>query len=316
MRSLPHKKGITLIELLVVIGIVSILVALLLPAVQSARASARRLQCGNNLRQLGIALHQYQADYQVFPPGQTGLGHSLFVAILPYIEQNAMQNVFNFTVNPIYEALNLTAAKTQITAFLCPAEVTVKSYYGKTSYAGNFGSSLSLNSFDGLFSPNLTGAFPDAQVGPGGVSDGLSNTAAIAEWLVGTNFISDPRRVFYQIPKLDNSMDFNEFRTRCNSVNVSREPTSYTAKGGRWDEGIWPVTLYDHAISVNGPNCIVAEPAPPRGLAGGASSSSLHPGGSNVVMADGHQRFVKNSIDPNVWRAMGTRGQGDFVGIE
>lgn len=316
MKRRPPRNGITLIELLVVIGIVSILVALLLPAVQSARASARRLQCSNNLRQLGIALHQYQADYQVFPPGQTGLGHSLFVAILPYIEQNSMQNVFNFTVNPVYEAFNMTAARTQLTAFLCPAELTIRNAYGITSYAGNMGSSCSLNTFDGLFSPDISVAFPDAQVGPGGITDGLSNTAAIAEWLVGSNFISDPRRSFYQIPKLDNSMDYNEFRTKCTTINTSRVPISFRMKGVRWDSGDWPTTLYDHAISVNGTNCILAEPAPPRGITGGASSGSIHIGGSNVVMADGHQRFVKNSIAPNIWRAMGTRGQGDLVEVD
>src|SRR6266851_4573200 len=119
---MPRKRSaFTLIELLVVIAIIAVLVALLLPAVQQARESARRAQCKNNLKQIGLALHNYHEALQVFPPGRivnyvNGQGHcfSAYAHLLPYLDQTPIYNLINFTMNPD-DAGNANAAVTALT---------------------------------------------------------------------------------------------------------------------------------------------------------------------------------------------------------
>lgn len=313
MISQQDRKGFTLIEVIVVIGIIMILISLLLPAVQSVRESARRIQCSNNLKQLGIATHRYITDFNMFPAGMTTRGHSIFVTLLPYLEMNPVSNLFNFTASPsiIYDHCNSTASSIQLNILLCPDESRYNNFSGVTTYAGNVGSSLFFNRFDGLF------AYGDHhQVRLAGVTDGLSNTAAMAEWLLGYGWATDPRRLYYSIGKLNNAIDSNEFRQKCMVRVSSGNPLPYTPKGMRWDDGRWPATLYDHAVPINGPNCKAHDNFDFVAIIGGTTSGSLHVNGANVLMADGHQRFIRNSIDPVVWRSMGTRNSGEVIGLE
>ncbi|WZO98858.1 DUF1559 domain-containing protein [Isosphaeraceae bacterium EP7] len=198
------RRGFTLIELLVVISIIAVLIALLLPAVQSAREAARRMQCTNNLKQLGLALHNYNTAVGAFPPGivtsadyPTTLGSwtvwSPQSMLLPYLEQTPLYNAANFSWaccfdGPIPDAVNSTVYLTRIGPFLCPTDA----YAGIehiNSYVGSLGSSTRSYPADGM----TNGIFQvydsnkrSSSVTLAQVTDGSSNTIAFSEALVGT----------------------------------------------------------------------------------------------------------------------------------
>jgi prepilin-type N-terminal cleavage/methylation domain-containing protein/prepilin-type processing-associated H-X9-DG protein len=197
-----HRRGFTLIELLVVIAIIAVLIALLLPAVQAAREAARRAQCVNNLKQLGLAAHNYLSSQNCFPPecttNQFNLTASWSVSwtdsILPQIEQTALFNSFNFSLTSTDQS-NTTAGYTLISTLICPSEnLTARpaSPWAPLNYAGNIGGPGSISMWSGVIVPNTnpnwynnsnnTGA-----VGTQSITDGTSNTAMWSEHLIGLN---------------------------------------------------------------------------------------------------------------------------------
>ncbi len=213
------RRGFTLIELLVVIAIIAVLIALLLPAVQSAREAARRIQCTNNLKQLGLALHNYisatgsvpvgiDTSIAGYPPGYSPGGLSQWTAwsaqalLLPYAEQGPLYNAANFSVNCCYFSQSLGAAKnstvinTRIAAFLCPSDANA----GQTcinSYLGSIGPSTIAYPLDG----NTTGIFRiydvnyrSSSVTLAAITDGTSNTLAFSESLVGDSKVASTYR--------------------------------------------------------------------------------------------------------------------------
>jgi prepilin-type N-terminal cleavage/methylation domain-containing protein/prepilin-type processing-associated H-X9-DG protein len=206
-----RRSAFTLIELLVVIAIIAVLIALLLPAVQAAREAARRAQCTNNLKQLGLAVHNYLSTNNVFPlqtmyPANSsvsaGWSYGWPLALLPNLEQTPLFNAFNFSIGVPglgatlgYVAGNTTVEFTQLAALICPSDGTVirpQAPWGATNYVGNQGGPGEVNVMTGLVVPNgwFTG-WGDAQYfGPiplAGVQDGTSNTALFSERLMGIN---------------------------------------------------------------------------------------------------------------------------------
>ena len=219
MKPKVKKGGFTLIELLVVIAIIAVLIALLLPAVQSAREAARRAQCTNNLKQIGLAIHNYHTASNTFPPGTAAsfntlngnpaciawMGWSAQTLMLPYLEQAPLYNAANFMLDPVQDpgSCNTTVLYTKLNAFMCPSDnivgVTsgtagvapgINSYYaslGTTTYAnsGTVNGSTPSQCNGGSGS---TGLFYYAvSYGIQQVTDGTSNTVAFSEGLVGSN---------------------------------------------------------------------------------------------------------------------------------
>jgi prepilin-type N-terminal cleavage/methylation domain-containing protein/prepilin-type processing-associated H-X9-DG protein len=204
------RQGFTLIELLVVISIIAVLIALLLPAVQSAREASRRAQCSNNLKQIALAVHSYHETSNVVPPvctypgGQStlsgGWSSTWVIAILPYIEQTAMASAYNFSAFAIVTGTsgfeNTTVTYNQIATMICPSENNLQrpSLTGTSTYVGNFGGPGQNSCYSGVIvptgDPNLVMKLGPklGNVGPvtiESIRDGSSNTAMFSERLYG-----------------------------------------------------------------------------------------------------------------------------------
>ena len=211
------RRGFTLIELLVVIAIIAVLIALLLPAVQAAREAARRAQCVNNLKQLGLAVHNYHSVHNAFPPlmmsfANVGYGNPVVttgewplswpVYLLPTMEQQPLYNTANFSVGGAWNVCHNTLSRTKVNALICPSESLSTGPWQSntwTNYGANVGGPASAAGWSGTFAPmaNSTpgtcACYVNANVGTFGIEgilDGTSNTLLFSEILVGVNIPS------------------------------------------------------------------------------------------------------------------------------
>jgi prepilin-type N-terminal cleavage/methylation domain-containing protein len=314
----PRKNrnyGFTLVELLVVIAIIGILVGLLLPAVQAAREAARRMQCGNNLKQLGLALHNYESSYKQMPAGRSpGRSFSAFAALLPHMEQSAIYSNIDYTVATTHINNDLSRAA-KVPTLLCPSdkisEVPVAGWAG-TNYRTNQGATI-LNSLPSTTIGGTNYGMPDPN-GPmvpalfrrfSSVIDGLSNTAAFSEHGLGdfSNAISSNTDTF-RPGTYPNTLD--EAVQQCNAVNVldlSMQGNSNV--GAPWLSGGHSSTNYFHVAPPNGRSCMF----PPSRIA--TSAKSYHVGGVQVGRCDGSVGFVSENIDLLIWRAFGSIDGGE-----
>jgi prepilin-type N-terminal cleavage/methylation domain-containing protein/prepilin-type processing-associated H-X9-DG protein len=301
-------RGFTLIELLVVIAIIAVLIALLLPAIQQAREAARRSQCVNNLKQFGIALHNYADNYGGFPIDGT---HSVQAKLLPYIDAATVNDLLNFSLTST-SVQNSSAITAKIAVFMCPTDpvrFAPPSNWAYISYRASQGSNI-LNSFvpgdsthvnaalqppNGVFFPNFYYRLRD-------VIDGTSKTAAFSEKLVGdfSATIATPATDTFQPGTYPATMD--EAIAQCDPIdpmNLSFQGNSNS--GAPWLTATHTATRYFHNNTPNTRSCMF----PPQRIM--TNANSAHPGGVHVTMCDGSASFVADTIDRGVWRAMGTR---------
>jgi prepilin-type N-terminal cleavage/methylation domain-containing protein/prepilin-type processing-associated H-X9-DG protein len=345
-----RRSAFTMIELLVVIAIIAILIGLLLPAIQKVREAAARSQCQNNLKQLGIALHNYHSSYLKFPPSaaaptvtvpNTITGSWSTLALLnPYLEQTAIYNLLDTSV-PMYESLgsgkyqiyaggktgsnNPLAVGTTVKLFLCPSDrgeaVSQTTYgvtLGPTNYAVNIGSGLG-GPFPGA-GTNTDGPFyPGSRIAVTHISDGSSNTAAMSESTLGDGPFGfsvarpstvDPSTTYVSIPY--GSFNGTLSDAVCADTGTASIINYTDLRGFTWSQGEIRCASYDHYFPPNSklPDCI--------GYVGTDSAAwrgarSRHSGGVNLLLCDGSVRFVSNSIDPGLWRALSTRGKGEII---
>lgn len=321
-RRFSRDAGFTLVELLVVIAIVGILAALLLPAVQRARESARRTGCTNNLKQLGLALHAYHDAFQVFPSAYVAdtlhprrdpatfdgpLGYAWGQLLLRQLEQSALADQFQ-TGLPCWDPANARAASVKLGVFLCPSSAgsrepfAVRNAAGATlavfsrshyvANAGNdepWGSGLADYSAvaDGPLYRNSGTRFAD-------VTDGLSNTVFVGEH---SSILSDKTWVGVVPSAVVCANNPQRFPiTSCDLaatlVNVHSGPAA-----GEVD----PVTGFAPIHPPNSPLSHVCQ------------MYAEHPGGANVLLGDGSVRFVSQFIHQPTWAAMSTRAGGETV---
>lgn len=327
-----RRPGFSLVEVIVVIGIISILMALALPAVQMAREGARRASCQNNLHQIGLALQIYHDNYLSYPPSVTNStayygAYSIHSRLLPHLDQRPLFDSINFdvgTVPPdpfgppprsgdeIYMIeVNRTVSQVGIAAFLCPSD-GVGAFGGSGSnYRGNVGVGCCyMTSAEHPDSGN--GLFPE--IGPVSIPripDGLSHTAAFSERVRGSGDGA-------LIPHRDYYSWFNLMARTGDDLVVACRVMARPGADGYPNAGHWwfwtgrERTLYNHAQGPNGrvPDCIAATALPAPGM---ATARSAHPGGVNVLMADGSIRFANDAINLAVWRGLSTRNGGELV---
>ena len=309
-----RRRGFTLIELLVVIAIIAVLIALLLPAVQQAREAARRTQCKNNLKQLGLVLHNYEGTFTVFPPSSIspfgkgvwnypGTGpadpnirlHSFASLILPYLDQSSIYNGLNYSISAL-DPSNLQFASKSLPAYVCPS-FSGQRYSNDAHYTGAPLSSTNyaIRNYAALGAKTVVGLsgatpaegilYPQSKNGFRDITDGSSNTAMLVE-------------------------------TREQGASVWIDGTS-AALAGRWF----------NPTSINPPyggntNAINYTPyfisTPLYGFGNTIDQtwgpSSQHVGGAHHLMADGAVRFISQNLDVNTYDALITRGGGEVVG--
>ncbi len=370
-RSPP---GFTLIELLVVIAIIAVLIALLLPAVQSAREAARRIQCTNNLKQLGLAMHNYHTAHNSFPLGcsanpqifgqvATWNSWSAQGMMLGYLEQGPIYNSINFNWGPYVITpwgINYTAMHTQVAAFLCPSDPNSGgganmseggiNALGGTNYLNNYAASFGTDATGGdyAWNNNNDAYYHQDPLGSPGLfayaisygvqhcTDGVSNTVAYSEWLVGDGKGSSGSKYRGNIETSDGATITGLQNVQTNpqltltslqqcATAFRNEPNSNAAnitdtKGWRWAIGCYAFAVFntiqtpnDSQYPVGG--CQTGNAGNENWANGGWSigAASNHPGGANVLMGDGHVIFIKNSISRTTWWALGTKAGNEVI---
>ncbi len=338
-----QRRAFTLIELLVVIAIIAILIALLLPAVQQAREAARRTQCRNHLKQIGIALHNYHDVHATLPPGRmrstvdgAGRCFSAYAHLLPMLDAATLYNQIDFHADPDDPAKNGTALGQTIPYFLCPSD-------SFRVLQSNTVAGVVVNSAVHNY-PLCTGTtYPLSPRNPGGVpvtgvffensrtrfadiTDGTSNTVCVSETIKAEGGPSiwdgvSATNGFVLTQGNDNATngpELTDYATQCHGSGLQLQQT----RGSRWLYGAPGHSMYNH---LRGPNdrdidCRGGLPHSIRTnywwdrLSLNVAARSRHTGGVHALLSDGAVRFVSENIDTPLWQKLATRAGGEVIG--
>jgi len=314
-RSGRTTRGFTLVECLCVIFILGILLALVLPAVMSAREASRRAACANNLRQIGLAIGGFESSRNNLPPGGTGRANASFLlAILPHLDSSVAYNAFNLTAPASADesARNRTVSQLRVAVFVCPSDPnSTASVGGVTNYAGNTGFPFADPRENGVFRP---GASAPARAQD--VADGLSRTAFVAEWRIGAPPGSGgggdaSTRIFNVSPAITPPSQVGAFKAACLAASGSPDSPFGTSKGLSWAYGNLGDSLYNHTLAPGGPSCTNSTLVTPAAWTAG----SAHGGSSNVLLGDGAVTSVGHGVAEPIWRGLGTANGGEAVDL-
>ncbi len=330
-----RRRGISLVELLVVIAIVGILIAMVLPAVQAAREAVRKTQCSNNLKQIGVALHNYHEMFGAFPPGRLrtlieGQGHcfSAYAHLLPFLEASTLYKGIDFSANP-ESPENETALNQTIPYFLCPSD-EFRKLQGESAvhnYTLNTGTTYPVSSRNpgGV---RVTGVFyENSAVGLRDVIDGSSHTVCISETVKseggpdvwdGASFTNG----FVLTRDNDNATngpELTDYASQCSGDGLKLQQT----RGSRWLYGAPGHSMYNHLRPPNdsGVDCRGGLPHSIRSnywwdrLSHNVAARSRHPAGVHALYCDGHVAWIADGLDPTVWQALGSRDGGEAASV-
>jgi len=349
--SMKARRGFTLIELLVVISIIGVLVALLLPAVQQAREAGRKITCSNNLHQLGLAVANYVATFDVVPPsgsrdddpagmqrawgsGATGPRQNAFgmkPRLTGYLEATQVFNATNFSLDPSWgegDAANRTVRSTRLSFFICPSDRfpgSSRADAAASNYANNVGNNRRFNSWI----PDGPAYFPGwddpikRPVTMGTVSDGLNQTAMFCEWVkgsgVGPGEAKDGLHVIYQTSGggIDAGNNFGDPNGEFKNAQACQQQG--LTKNNDWKGELWLHSdpgrgFYSHTQLPNRRACTYWTGFGNDSFETMIGASSMHPGGVNLLMMDGSVHFIKNSISYQAWHGIGSKDGGEILG--
>jgi prepilin-type N-terminal cleavage/methylation domain-containing protein/prepilin-type processing-associated H-X9-DG protein len=329
-----RRSGFTLVELLVVIAIIGLLVALLFPAVQAARESGRRMACANNMRQIGLAVLNFESRWRRLPPGSVAKPHpsipanphtfyrwSTFAHVAPLFEQGNALDLLDLDL-PMYSngswdvvPENQAGVATMLPVLLCPSDrgLPVAEGFGPTNYAMCAGTGIGGGTpirTDGLFYVNSQTRIAD-------IVDGTSNTVAASESILGEGTENQSSRTL-----LDPQTNYRFVtiapltESACGSTNKWNVTN---LRGFSWTNGEFRCALYNHFYPPNSevPDClgvqILGDPSIRYTPYGWRTARSRHPSGINVLMADGSVRFVQDQIDTNAWKGLATRAGHETI---
>jgi prepilin-type N-terminal cleavage/methylation domain-containing protein/prepilin-type processing-associated H-X9-DG protein len=334
-----RRRGFTLIELLVVIAIIAVLIALLLPAVQAAREAARRASCVNNLKQIGLGIHNYESSVGSLPWGEGRYGlntsPSSLMLMLPQLEQSALYNSMNFAgvINNglwnLQNAFNSTVQLTTVNVFICPSDINrlnlatngfANGNPGPNNYAANAGNVAA--SFNATVFDQTVGPFPGNTAKCAKMSniiDGTSNTVAFAEIVKGVGAFANnldtltPSATPVPLTALSSGVsqtDYNNCKAgipRTASANTGGYPF-----GAAWWWGRSGQNRFNGVMPPNGFSCDYnADNSDSDSDA--ITAGSRHSGVVNALMMDGSVRAVKSTINPITWWAIISMAGGEVV---
>lgn len=305
-----RRRGVSLIEVLVTIFIVGLLVSLLVPATFRSRESSRQVACRSHLRQIGIALQNYESIWQAFP---TGL--SWRFELLPFLDQQTVYNARrprNPKVRSIADAFEpyRAVADTRIDVYLCPSDpaavrIGEPPLGGMTAnYAGVYGSAPQASGEDALFTVEAEPYW----VRPSQIVDGFSNTAAVSEMLRADGLTHRLRTVWNTPTAYDAPDQLDIFASLCDAV-----PHNPSALGWKGDSGLkglpwfWSdrgAGLYNHVLPPNRPSCFNGAHV----KSGAHTAAGFHTGGVQLLYIDGHVSTVSEGVDLKAWRDIASRG--------
>ena len=328
------RRAFTLVELLVVVAIIGVLVALLLPAVQMARESARRMACGNNLRQVGLGLQNFESTFKNFPPSARPVipnasgqfdGWSAQGQILPYLEQSNLFEKIDFSKS--YTAQAWPIAPTRIPTYQCPSDPNKKTRYNATSgqpehfplnYVVNLGTWF-------VFNPATReggeGAFrPIEPLRPANIGDGLSNTLGLAECKGYNAYYRNAGNASLSQPMPTSPASLcslgGEFKTDSGHtewVDGRAHQTGFTTIFPPNTKTICNVGGVNYDVDWNNQQEGKSTSVPTFAA---VTARSYHANGIMAVLMDGSVQFMANSIDLGVWRALSTRDGGESAQMQ
>ncbi|WZO96763.1 DUF1559 domain-containing protein [Isosphaeraceae bacterium EP7] len=307
------RRAFTLIELLVVISIIAVLIALLLPAVQSAREAARRIQCVNNQKQIGLALHNYHDSHQTFPPGYVshwkldgsdpgvadddiGPGWAWGSMILPFLEQTNLFNAINFT-QTVGVPANTTAALRRVSGYLCPSDTPPATVPVRNEANTATINTVGTSNYTGMYGLGEIGEAPgrgsgtffrNSKVGLNDMKDGSSQTMVVTERSHNLSYVTwmsrSPGGWLFKTSSLEGGTD---------TFHVEPEEAFTMVLG--------PIEVDDESRTINHHKAHVED------------IWSRHTGGANILFGDGSVRFLKDGINASVLRALATRAGNEIV---
>ena len=341
--SPPGRQGFTLIELLVVIAIIGVLMALLLPAVQQAREAARRVQCKNHLKQLGLALLNYHDAHRMFPPGRmrsdwdgAGRCFSAYAHLLPYLEATTLYQQINFGADPDDPAKNGTALGQTIPFFLCPSDSmtvlqsnTVRGVVVNSAvhnYPLCTGNTLPLSPRNPGGVPVNGVFFENSSIGFRDLRDGASQTICISETVKSEGgpgtWDGVSRTNGFVLTRGNNNssqgLELTDYDAQCTGTGLLLQQT----RGSRWLYGAPGHSMYNHRRAPNDlrVDCRGGLPHSVRTgywwdrLSLDVAARSQHTGGVHALFCDGRVQFLSNHIHLPTWQGLASRNGNEVLG--